>query len=504
MTQAKDYFNQSLKIYQEIGNKSGEATTITKLSIVEMDLYRLNHEGNKLDLNQILINQQKAFNLFDQINDSEGKAYSYANMSNTYKELGDMPHSNEFATKSYELAKQLGYPEVIKNAAEILKGLALIKKDYKSAYFMLELFYTMKDSINSQSIQDATIQKQFQYEYEKKLVADSIKTAEKDKVTKAQISVRDEQIKTQKTQRYALVGGVLILLIFGGFTFKRYKESQEQKKIIEEQKEVVETKSKEITDSINYAKRIQDAILPSSSELNKHLKDGFVLYLPKDIVAGDFYWMEVLKDSILLAAADCTGHGVPGAIVSVVCNGALNRAVGEFKLTEPAEILNKVRELVIETFEKSGDDAKVRDGMDISLIKLYNKTDVGADIEWAGANNPLWIIRSTRYVNNDYEIIEYKPNKQPIGKHFKQEPFTNHKIEVFKDDRLYLFTDGFADQFGGNKGKKMMYKPFKEFLLSIQHKGMDEQKLELHEYFNGWKGDLEQVDDVCVIGINIT
>ncbi len=504
LTQAKDYFDQSLKIYQEIGNKSGEAATITKLSLVEMDLYHLNQEEYHIDMNQVLLKQQKALNLFDEINDSENRTYAYANLSKTYKELGDLSHANEFATKSYQLAIKLGYPEAIKNSAEILKGLALDKKDYKSAYFMLDLFYTMQDSVNSQSIKDISIQKQFQYEYEKKLVADSIKTVEKDKVTKAEILLRDEQIKTQKTQRYALVGGVLVLLIFGGFIYNRYKQIQEQKKIIEEQKEVVEIKSKEITDSINYAKRIQDAILPSATELNNHLKDGFVLYLPKDIVAGDFYWMEVLKDSILLAAADCTGHGVPGAMVSVVCNGALNRAVGEFKLTQPAEILNKVRELVIETFEKSGEDSKVRDGMDISLMKLYNRTQIGAEIEWSGANNPLWIIRAVDIVDINYEIIEYKPDKQPIGKHFKQEPFNNHKIEVFNGDRLYLFTDGFADQFGGEKGKKMMYKPFKEYLRSIQNHNMDDQKELLHHYFNNWKGSLEQVDDVCVIGISIS
>lgn len=499
LTEALDYFNQCLKIYNEIGNLSGVAATTTKISLVEMDLYKSNNEEQQIDLNKVLAKQKSALDLFKQINETDNQSYGYANISRTYIALGDIKQAFENAQQSFALAKEIGYPEALKNAAELMKELYLKKGDYKNAYMMQELFFTMQDSVNSQSIKETSLQKQFQYEYEKKLIADSIKIAEKDKVNKAELSVKDEQIKRQTTQRYALFGGVMILLIFGGFTYKRYKVSQGQKKIIEEQKEIVEIKSKEITDSINYAKRIQDAILPSSTELKKHLKDGFVLYLPKDIVAGDFYWMEVLKDSILLAAADCTGHGVPGAMVSVVCNSALNRAVGEFHLTQPAEILDKVRELVIETFEQSGEEMEVRDGMDISLVKFGRNLVLDSAIEWAGANNPLWIARK-----GSSELLEYKPNKQPIGRHFKQDPFKNHTIELQKNDTIYLFTDGYADQFGGDKGKKMMYKPFKELLLSIQDKTMDEQKIELEQFFMNWKGELEQVDDVCIIGVKLS
>lgn len=503
LTEALDYLNQCLKIYNEIGNLSGVAATTTKISLVEMDLYKLNQEEHPIDLNKVLAKQKSALELFKQINETDNQSYGYANISRTYLALGDSKLAFENAQQSYRLAKEIGYPEALKNSAELMKELYLKKGDYKNAFMMLELFFTMQDSVNSQSIKETSMQKQFQYEYEKKLIADSIKIAEKDKVNKAELSVKDEQIKRQTTQRYALFGGVMILLIFGGFTYKRYKVSQGQKKIIEEQKEIVEIKSKEITDSINYAKRIQDAILPSSAELNKHLKSGFVLYLPKDIVAGDFYWMEVLNDSILLASADCTGHGVPGAMVSVVCNSALNRAVGEFHLTQPAEILDKVRELVIETFEQSGEEMEVRDGMDISLVKFGRNLVLDNTIEWAGANNPLWIVRTLKD-SKEVELIEYKPNKQPIGKHFKQEPFKSHTVELQKGDTIYLFTDGYADQFGGEKGKKMMYKPFKELLLSIQDITMDEQRVALEQFFMNWKGGLEQVDDVCIIGVRLS
>lgn len=393
------------------------------------------------------------------------------------------------------------------------------RNDFLKESVYLRKLTAAKDSLFVENKSKAIADVQIKYQTEKVETENEV-LQQQTQIKDLEISNRDIELTQSKTIRYALFGGVFILLVFGGFTYKRYKVSQVQKKIIEEQKDVVELKSKEITDSINYAKRIQDAILPSSAELNKHLHNGFVLYLPKDIVAGDFYWMEVLNDSILLAAADCTGHGVPGAMVSVVCNSALNRAVGEFKLTEPAQILDKVRELVIETFEQSGEDVGVRDGMDISLTKLYHKTETVRNIEWSGANNPLWIIRPTAHstlnaeppshekivhqVRNDhYELIEYKPNKQPIGNHFKQDPFKNHQVELQKDDVIYLFTDGYADQFGGEKGKKMMYKPFKELLLSIQDKTMDEQKIVLEQFFMDWKGELEQVDDVCIIGVRV-
>jgi serine phosphatase RsbU (regulator of sigma subunit) len=395
----------------------------------------------------------------------------------------------------------------------------------------------MQDSMSNLSIKEATIQKQFQYQYEKKLITDSIQNSEKEKIVKAEITLKDEQIKRQTTEQYALFGGVFILIVFGGITFKRYKKSQLQKNIIAQQKQLVEAKSKEITDSINYAKRIQDSILPPISELKKQLRNSFVYYQPKDIVAGDFYWLESVDDTMLFAAADCTGHGVPGAMVSVVCNGALNRAVGEYKLSKPCEILDKARDLVVETFERSGDETSLRDGMDISLCSLQLSKN-SATLQWAGANNPIYIIRPTviasatayreigtscsdlsgkQSVENEqatfeskitrydekYELIEIKPNKQPIGKHFRQDSFTNHTINLQKGDTIYIFTDGYADQFGGEKGKKLMYKPFKELLLSMQEKTMEEQKIVLEQFFENWKGSLEQVDDVCVIGVRI-
>jgi serine phosphatase RsbU (regulator of sigma subunit) len=265
---------------------------------------------------------------------------------------------------------------------------------------------------------------------------------------------------------------------------------------IEAQKNKLQEKNKEITDSITYAKRIQSAILPQPKLVKEFLEDSFVLYKPKDIVAGDFYWLEVVGDTVLFAAADCTGHGVPGAMVSVVCNNGLNRAVREHKLTEPNQILNKTRELVVEEFEKS--DEEVKDGMDISLCALNTKTNT---LKWAGANNPLWILRKNE--QGLVEVLETKPDKQPIGKHFDAKPFSLTEFQLEKDDIIYIFTDGYQDQFGGPKEKKYRVAQMRELFLSLTSKTMEEQRKIINESFENWKGVLEQVDDVCIIGVRI-
>jgi serine phosphatase RsbU (regulator of sigma subunit) len=281
----------------------------------------------------------------------------------------------------------------------------------------------------------------------------------------------------------------LILTFIAGFYFIR--TNKEYESIIIDQKEKMEIKNKEITDSINYAKRIQAAILPTDSIIKKHLPDSFVFYKPKDIVAGDFYWLEKKENLIIFAAADCTGHGVPGAMVSVICNNALNRSVREFGLTDPAKILDKTREIVISEFEKSDDD--VKDGMDISLC-CYNPGRM--ELWWAGANNPLWIL-------NDNGLKEFKANKQPIGKYTDPLPYTTHYISLSKNDILFIFTDGYQDQFGGEKGKKFKASNLKELLLSIRNESIQEQKKTLEKTFENWKGKLEQIDDVCIIGVKI-
>lgn len=505
---AIDYFNQSIKIYTEIGYSKGLATSLSKKATIELS--ELKDKNDKEALNKILTKHKQAFDLFDELKDNEGKAFSMCNISLTLEALGNYSEAKKYAENSFKIAKEIGYPESIKSAANILKNIAVLKKDFEEAYLMQELYYQMQDSISNESIKEVTIQKQYQYEYEKKFIKDSLATAEAEKIKDLKYN---QEIKQQQT--YVLVGfiGLLLMVVVALVIYRGYRLKKKSNHQLEEKNKLIEEKNKEITDSITYAKRIQEAILPASSLLNKHLKDGFVLYKPKDIVAGDFYWMHpVGNDTVLFAAADCTGHGVPGAMVSVVCHHALNRSVREYNLIDPGLILDKTREFVIDTFAQNN-EFNVRDGMDIALCAINYKNQT---LQFAGANNPLYIIttndntisslphnckKEEEYNTTLYEI---KGDKQPIGSYTNELfPFKTHQISINKNDMIYLFTDGYADQFGGEKGKKLKYKTFKKLLMLNSTQKMNDQKSLLNKFFNEWKGEMEQVDDVCIIGVRI-
>ena len=292
-------------------------------------------------------------------------------------------------------------------------------------------------------------------------------------------------------------GGLLLLLSFSFYTFRKYinqrrytsKLKEEAQIKDREARERLEEKNKEILDSINYAKRIQSAILPSNRAVKAYLKDSFVLYKPKDVIAGDFYWLEYHDNKTYFAAADCTGHGVPGAMISLVCNNALNRSVREYNLTDPGKILDNTKELVIEEFGQS--EENVKDGMDIALCCIE-----GDKLKYAGAYNPLWLVR-------DKKLQKIGADRQPIGSFEYSKPFKSHEIKLKKGDSIYVFSDGFMDQFGGEKGKKYKSLKFQDFILSIQEENMRKQKELLNKEIEDWRGDLEQIDDICIMGVRI-
>lgn len=521
--EALNYFNSSLKLKKELGDIKGEALTISNIGNVYGDLQQF--ETAISLLNQSLEIRQK-------INDVQGIAITLDNISRFYNQLREFEKAIEFANQSLNISFEYGLKNERKDVLKTLSEIYEKKGNYQYANSYYKQYNQLKDSLFNEESSRQIAEMQTKYETDKK--------QNEIEIQKGQIETKDAENKQQQLLILLIAAIALAAAFTSTAVYRSLRVTKKQKGIIEKQKNIVDEqrknveiknkeitlqkkkveiaheqishKNKEITDSINYAQRIQKAMLPSARLIKEYLPNSFILYKPKDIVAGDFYWMHTSpspthnaaesaeekvfpfgEDSggatVFIAAADCTGHGVPGAMVSVVCHNALNRTVKEFGITTPARILEKTRELVIEQFNKS--DEEVNDGMDISLCTLNTKTN---ELNWAGANNPLWIIR-----NN--ELTEYKPNKQPIGKYIENKPFTNHTLQLQKDDSIYIFTDGYADQFGGEKGKKFKASAMRELLLSIQENTMEEQQEIINKKFEDWKGSIEQVDDVCVIGI---
>jgi len=277
---------------------------------------------------------------------------------------------------------------------------------------------------------------------------------------------------------------------------ERTVEIQEQKSEIERSRDEIAKYAKDITDSIKYAKRIQKAIFPPWKLIQKILPDSFVFFQSKDLVSGDFYFAEKVGSKIIFCAVDCTGHGVPGGFMSIVANNLLKQAIKQEGLTKPSEILEYLNFGVTNTLHQTYEESSVKDGMDIALCCWDQEKNT---LEYAGAYNPLFIFR-------DGKLMEYKANRFPVGTFVGEEirEFTNHEIQIEKDDMVYVFSDGFADQFGGPSGKKFMVSRFRNMLLQIHTKPVDEQQSLVEKQLNKWKGNLEQIDDIVVIGIRIS
>jgi serine phosphatase RsbU (regulator of sigma subunit) len=429
--------------------------------------------------------------------DFYSQLYIYTHLADIELKQKNYKTAIEYAKKALDLARMIDNLASLEVLTHTLSMAYEKTKNIDSAYAYFKEYKIIHDSINNSEAAKKLVAEQLTFEHEKE---NALKEKEYQSTLLVEKTKQEQQLIIIIISIISLIGVIIMFTILS----KKFKVTKQQKLVIEE-------KNKEITDSIQYAKRIQAAILPSNKAVKKHLPNSFILYKPKDIVAGDFYWMESsssfssqeeeipfpLGDSgeaiILFAAADCTGHGVPGAMVSVVCNNALNRSVREYGLKDPGKILDKTREIVIEEFEKSDDE--VKDGMDIALCSLKQENG-NWKLKYAGAHNPLWIIRKG-------EIIETKANKQPIGKYDNIAPYTTHNFNLEKGDTIYIFSDGYVDQFGGEKGKKYKAQAFRLLLLAMQHENMETQKRLINEAFETWRGDIEQIDDVCIIGVRI-
>lgn len=472
------YLDKAYKLFLDIDYPSGLGSCYGVYAI------KAKHENKPLIAEKYHLLQ---LNIFRRLNEKDRLIIPYENIGTLYIDMGKYELAKKYIDSAFFLAKELNSFEDIYNIYYTYSQYFLYTNNYKEAYDYLHQYYLIRDSVFDSDYKSDMKSVTAIYEKEKSNLEIKVQKLESENLQKSKFYI-------QVILVIAVIGFVLII----GFLFFRQRAKQKAfnhlmllKNQITHQKETIEEKQKEIIDSINYAQRLQNAILAKPEEIDNCLKENFLLYLPKDIVAGDFYFFETTPTHLFYAAADCTGHGVPGAMVSIVCSNALTRCVKEFDLTDPGKILDKTRELILDTFKKSGQD--VKDGMDISLISIEKNT---SKILWAGANNPLW------YLHNN-SMIEIKPDKQPIGKSDNPKPFTSHELPFNKDVTLYLFTDGYADQFGGEKGKKFKYSNLQKLLLQLADCDMKEQSKLLVESFERWKGNLEQVDDVCIIGVKL-
>lgn len=485
------YFNKAMKLYQKKGHKSGLSHGFNNIGIC----YYFNGHADST-----MAYFKKSLEIRKEIGDFRSISQSYNNISILYYYQENYPLATVYADSSLELALKGGFKEEISEAYLNKYDIYFEWGEYYDACINLQLYGTYTDSIRTEEGERAIAFLETKYETVKK---------EKELEEKNQALMLSEA--SSKRKNLILFGGGFILFLLAWFarsTYSKNKITKAQNAIIAEQKLMVEEKQTEILDSIRYAKRIQEALLKSEEHESSHLPEHFVIFKPKDIVSGDFYWVHEVDDYLYLAVADCTGHGVPGGFLTMLGASFLNEIISKESTLKPAQILDELRSRMVKELSQTGEIGENRDGMDISLIRLNLKT---LEAQWSGANNPLWIIKNKEHetkvlsekVHVHQDLVEIRPDKQPIGHHWVMTPFTNHEFQLEKGDTFYLFSDGFADQFGGEKGKKLKYKNKKEILLAIKAMSMAEKKKHLNEFFQKWKGDYEQIDDVCLVGMQV-
>lgn len=476
---------QTMEKSLEHARVSGDSSTLARALNNVAELYGIENQPEKSKRYYLM-----AYRIQEKLGNARGIFITSSNLAGVYNDNQKYDSALYFGNIALDKAKMFNGPHYYKTIYNVLASIYKHKNDHKKALEYYQLFEAYKDSIfneeNSRIISDLKTQ----YEVDKTTAELNARAAaEKEKAE----AIRQEE-ERRSTMVVAFISGILLLVcVFSFFLYKRFALTKKQKQIIETQKIRVEEKNREITDSINYAQRLQNAILAKESEIKKVFPDFFLLYLPKDIVAGDFYFFDVTDTHAFYAAADCTGHGVPGAMVSVICSNALSQSINEFRITEPGKILDRAREIILETFKKSGEH--VKDGMDISLLAKDLRT---GHYTWAGANNSLFVYDALQ--DNTYEV---KADKQPVGYTENPQPFITHALQLNKSDCVFMYTDGFHDQFGGEKGKKLKKINFYHELKAGAKEEPAEIKKRIHQVFNQWKGNHPQLDDVCVIGIKV-
>ncbi|MBN2613883.1 MAG: response regulator [Bacteroidales bacterium] len=477
---ALNYFNESLKINRSLHKKQDVAYDLQNIAQVEFELKQYAPAVKKLE---------EAAGIALEFNDIKLTQSCYLQLAENFEKLGDNQKSKNYYEKSSALLSQLQKKQI--ENIESQKNLAETKaiQTQQKLQTTMDTLAEYKESLREIQLKN------------------ELMTAENNLKDMA-IKEAEAREKAGRIFRYYSITAIVLMifiltLIYYQFRQKKNANRQltEQKKEIEKQRDFVQEQNQKITDSIQYAQRIQNALLPPRPLLDNILKDYFVLFIPRDIVSGDFYWISQKENSLILVAADCTGHGVPGAFMSMLGMAFLNEIVNKIAVNrhisslQADEILNELRKNIIGSLHQTGDKDEPKDGMDISLCII----DFEAKrLQFAGAHNPLYIIR-----NN--ELMQYSGDKMPLSYHKNKDvPFTKHEVNLQPGDLIYIFSDGYLDQFGGDKGFKFLSKNFKELLLRVHQLPLHEQQKILLEEHEQWKGQQEQLDDILVIGFRYT
>ena len=486
-----EYGFKALKIAEELSIKRVIAGVLSNIGNV--------YEAQK-NYPKALEYQFKSLNKANELGDKQGIAVNLSNIGTLYTKTGKFKEAEQFLKRAILIDDSVGALNDLRTFEESLYQLYDTTGRFKEALIHYKKAISLKDTLFSQENKKQLIRKEMNYEFDKKEAATK---AEHEK----EMAVADAEKKKQQIVIWSVIGGLILVIVFAGFVFRSLRITRKQKKIIElqknevdKQKEIVEKQKEKIVDSINYAQRIQQSILMEESEIQTYLPECFIYFQPKDIVSGDFYWCSKLGDKIILAAVDCTGHGVPGAFMSMIGNTLLNQIVNEKHITKPSEILHYLNLGVYEALHQKKDGALSDDGMDIALCCIDYKNN---EVQYAG-QNPLYILSEGKIevIKGDMYGIGGGGMIAKLHDPLKK-AFANHVVPIKKGMSIYLYTDGYMDQFGGGDRKKFGAQRFKELLLNNGHLSMPKQKELIASAHEEWKGKTVQIDDVLVIGVRV-
>lgn len=535
---AMKYLNEAVRIFTKINYKPYILSCMNNMGAL---LHNENKDKEALEYHS------KALEISKEIGDKKAESDACFHIANIYLAEKNFKKTITYIERSLSIAKEISSKEDISLSYKLISQAYVVNNDYKRAFEYFVLYNNLKDTIYNEESARLITEMQTKFETEQK--EQEIVLLNKDKM------LQYSQLNKQRIVIWFVMSGLFLAILIVFIVFRSLRITRKQKRIIEKQKNMVDQKNnmlnqqneeissqrdeivaqrdivnnqkekieglyKEVTDSINYAKKIQDAIIPESEISRNILGEHFVLFKPKDIVSGDFYFAIKVNEWVIVAVADCTGHGVPGAFMSILGISFLNEIVRKKEITRANHVLNELRIEVIHALKQRGESGEQKDGMDISLFAINPET---RECQWAGANNPLCVITkndssmqllsvgakslgkivSPSVCCNDVELYELKGDKMPIAIYPKMKDFTNHEFILQKDDCVYLFSDGYADQFGGPNGRKFMTKQLKEMFVNVADKPIAEQKHILEQNFENWKSEKEQTDDVTILGFKI-